>query len=616
MEVAIPIIALAGAYVISNQSKNSDVSQKNRLEKGLQRIQNGAFKVGNQENFQNMGARSNYLPNTEIPTQNYPVTNFTELNDNVKNYDNPNSATDKYFNQNYFENKQNEGSRVGNNLQEVYSLTGNYLDSKEFKHNNMIPFYGAKIKGKVYDMGVNESILDNMIGSGSQTIKKVEQAPLFKPQDNVQWAYGAPNMSDFYQSRVNPGKNNAMVKPFITENVGPGLNQGYGTLGSGGYNSGMESRDSWLPKTVDELRVATNPKMEYSLDNHQGPSYSHVQNVGILGKVEKYHPDTFFINSQDRWLTTTGQEKGQTLRSVQEDRFTNRKTTTQEYAGVASAAEKNAPYATPAFTPAKRTELAETDVPAAYAGGRGPGNEDRDEKSYTNYANNRSTVRQPDTFRSLFNSAIGAVVAPIMDIVRPSKKDEYSANIRIYGDVGSSVPKNYVLNKGDVPVTTIRQTTLYTPDTYIGNQYNMGYVLQNNQPIENQRDSTSCSYIGSGGNGLYGPYNTDSAYRQHNNERLEATQKSYTPQGSTQLFNPVTNLNCARIDTDRENPRSWTPAPGPNGTLQMPPSKENYGNITHRQQYNENKIGCERISPDILNAFRSNPYTHSLTDSV
>ena len=27
-----------------------------------------------------------------------------------------------------------------------------------------------------------------MIGSGSQVIKKIEQAPLFKPEENMQWA--------------------------------------------------------------------------------------------------------------------------------------------------------------------------------------------------------------------------------------------------------------------------------------------------------------------------------------------------------------------------------------------------------------------------------------------
>ena len=53
----------------------------------------------------------------------------------------------------------------------------------------------------------------------------------------------------------------------------------------------------------------------------------------------------------------------------------------------------------------------------------------------------------------------------------------------------------------------------------------------------------------------------------------------------------------------------------PNSVIKLPPSKETYGKVNVPQYYNE-CIGCDRINSDILSAFRSNPYTHSLTDSV
>ena len=49
----------------------------------------------------------------------------------------------------------------------------------------------------------------------------------------------------------------------------------------------MEARDKWLPKTVDELRVATNPKQEYDLNGLQGPAQSVIKNVGIRRKSRK-----------------------------------------------------------------------------------------------------------------------------------------------------------------------------------------------------------------------------------------------------------------------------------------------------------------------------------------
>lgn len=609
MEIAIPMIALGGMYVIANQApSNSSSAQKARLEKGLNRIQ--------QEEFTNMGGKKT-LPNTNTPSQNYPVTNLNELVDTVQKYENPNAATDKYFDQNYYERRENAGKKVGNNIQQIYSLTGNYLDSEEFKHNNMVPFYGGKIKGQVYGVNMAETMLDNMVGSGSQVIKKIEQAPLFKPQENMQWANGTPNMSDFFQSRVNPGMKNSNVKPFDSEYVGPGLDKGYTSNGSNGYNSGMEARDAWLPKTVDELRVATNPKLEYSLDNHQGPSYAKVQNVGILGKVEKYHPDTFFINSQDRWLTTTGQEKGQALRPIQEVHSTTRSTTACSYSGVAGG-EKNAGYVPAAYTAPKRVVLDTNDVAASVAAGRGP-SEDGEAfiRSHTAYENNRSTSRHVDSYRSSFRGAIGAVVAPLMDAFRPTRKEEYGTNIRVYGDAESNVKQTYVLTPGDTPATTIKETTLYSPNSYIGNQASVGYVLHNQQAVANQRDTTTCGYLGSvGGNGAarQGEVIVDAAYRQTNNDKLEATQLSYTPQGNTQIYNQQMNVNIARIDSDRDNPRMWVP--NASTVSQLPPGKAQIGQIRGKQQYDENKIGVQRIDGTLLDAFRSNPYAQSLQSWV
>ena len=177
MELAIPLVALGGMYVISNQNKE------------------GLTPAGSKkkEAFNNMGIRtnlqeklpesrfSNYLPNTNVPPQNYPIMNNKELIDTVQEYPNPNKATDKYFNQNVYEQKQRAGVPVSNNIQQFFSLTGDYMDTKMFTHNNMVPFNGGKPKGQIYNNNNAETILDNYVGNGSQVIKKIEQAPLFKP---------------------------------------------------------------------------------------------------------------------------------------------------------------------------------------------------------------------------------------------------------------------------------------------------------------------------------------------------------------------------------------------------------------------------------------------------
>lgn len=607
MELAIPLIALGGMYIVSNQtpSKSCDT------EKGkTQKI--------SQENFTSMGANRNYLPNTNTPPQNFPISNINQLVDTVQEYQNPNAATDKYFDQNLYQQKVRNNVSVGQNPQQIYSMTGNYLDSEQFKHNNMVPFNGGKVKGNTYDVNIAESVLDNMIGSGSQTIKKIEQAPLFKPEDNMQWAYGAPNNSDFYQSRVNPGMKNNNIKPFDSVMVGPGLDKGYNSVnGTGGYNSGMEARDKWLPYTVDQMRVATNPKLEYELTNHEGPANSYIKNAATtetMGRVEKQRPDTFFINSQDRWLTTTGAEKGETLRSIQEMGIIRRNDIVTDYMGPAGAADRKAAYAPENFEKSKRQESMTCGVNHSSAQRRGPSTDaDNFLRSHTNYENNRSTMRQPETHRSGFSGAVGAVIAPIMDMFRPTRKDETIHNLRIYGEAAPAVPKGYVYNPNDATTTTVKETTLYAPTFNINNQKE-GMYVNNAMPGEaTQRDSTSCSYIGTSGGAAtaYGDMSYSAAYNQHNNDIKSSTVNNRPNQGGTQIFNQQMNLTTIKSDSDRfagrVNPAiSVTP---------LPPSTQTYGAINVPQYYNE-CAGCDRIQPDILNAFRSNPYTHSLTTSV
>jgi len=607
MEVAIPLIALGGMYVISNSSNsNSKTNSKSNSNHNKKNVKMS------QEGFENYGKKTNYLPNTDIPPQNYPIENLNQLRDTVQEYPNPNTATDKYFNQNYFEKKERQGLQVGNTPQEVYSLTGDYLNSKEFKHNNMVPFYGGKIKGFTYDMNVSESLLDNMAGTGSQMIKKVEQAPLFKPEDNMNFAYGAPNNSDFYQSRVNPGMKNNNVKPFAPTYVGPGLNQGFSSDGTGGFNSGMEARELWMDKTIDQLRVATNPKMEYTLDDHEGPANAYIKNVGIIGRVEKQRPDTFFINSQDRWLTTTGAEKGQTLRSIQEMGVVRRPNCEVNYPGPAGPTDQVAGYAPTYFEESKRNVLPVKDVPLSSAQGRGPNNDLNLLKTYTNYNNHRASVRPVDTIRSGFSGAIGAVIAPLMDILKPSRKEEVVSNIRVYGQAGASVEANYVNNPADITKTTTKETTLYTPNTFINNQSSI--YVNNYTPMDlTQRDTTSCSTMGNvgGSSNAYGNMDYESAYRQHNNDIKAQTIYNRPNPGGTETFNNQYNVSIARQDADCFNNR----VNAPSAVIKAPPSLTTYGKINAPQYYDE-CVGCDRISPDLLNAFRSNPYTHSLTTSV
>jgi hypothetical protein len=602
MEVLIPIIALGGLALSMKdtpQQENPPSSHpKNKAARNLQKAKEG------------------YANITPLSPSDYPAPktkNRAAEGTNYSSYNNPNDATEKYFDQhNYYQNEI-RGKKVGNNMNQVHSLTGSYVDENNFSHNNMIPFNGSKTTQHTLDGTRSDTMLDNMSGGGSQYIKKQERAPLFQPQDNVQLSHGQPNMNDFFQSRTNPGLKFNNMKPFESEMVAPGLDAGYNTQGVGGLNAGMEARESYMPRNVDQLRVATNPKQEYTLDNHQGPAASNVKNLGIMGKMEQHKPDTYFEQSQDRWLKTTGEIKASTSRPTQEVHDTARMHS-ESYTGVASIANNGSTYIKGEHTPSHRQELGTTPITnlqGPYAGFNTSGVKN----SYKHYTNNRDLNNKAGgtTYGSGFTNAISAITAPITQMLNPTKKQEVINNMRVYGNAGSTVEREQVFNSDDVAPTTVKETTLYAPNANMQNQGSDAYLVSQHQSIDNQRDTTTLPFTGNAGGSStkYGQTSYMSNNNQHNNEKKEQTIKGRTNGGNMQLFNANMHVNIAKRDEDRSNNRMWAPSNMP----QQPMSKELYGKMIEPSQSKQN-IEVERMDPDLLNAFRKNPYTQSLQSTA
>lgn len=579
--VLVALIGLGGLYTITKQNNNKE-----------------GFNTNN---------------NTSVT--NYPVEGTEDLHTNVNHYVNPNAASDRYFNQDVYKNEVKQDKDIGSNLpSEQYSLTGEPLNVTDFKHSNMKPFFGSKSRGfgaqgdKFYL--TTESSLDNKAGAGSQFIKKKERGALFKPEDNVQWANGAPNMTDFYRSRVNPSASMANVKPWESKQVGPGLNKGFETQGNAGFNSGMEARELWQPKTVDDLRVATNPKVTYGLQNHQGPAGPALKSMverGQLGNVEKYAPDTYYTNGPERYLTTTGLEKGPTSRAMEVMPFENRTETSMEYQGIAVGEYKKAKV-NENYTEPMRDHVYGSQMGApTRGGGNGATDGDYGKHSFISKPNNRNTT-QPSTQLGGVQSALGAVIAPLLDILRPSRKENSVGNKRLSGNVQKyGAGGEYVINPADKPKTTNKEMTVDSKfHLNVQGQRDDGYMLSRPVAELTQRTTTSYNDYGNPMSSGQGHRINDPERNQRNNNNK--TVSSYTPSGNTNTFNNQMNVN---INTNRGSNNHHLTSPNmPSST----PSASNYGKISGPQMYDQN-ASCDRIQPDILNAFKNNPYTHSLSST-
>ena len=587
------LVGLGGLYTIANQEKK--VERKNMMK--------------------------------SLPKADDMNTSLVDTHEEMKHYPTPQQATQKYNTQEQFK------KQVKFNIPEP--------PQKDFTHNNMVPFFGAKIRGRGPDKNQAEFLLDNLAGTGSQIIRKKEQAPLFRPEENVQWAHGAPNNSDFYQSRVNPSMAMNNVKPWQEERVGPGLGQGFTTEGSGGFNAGVEARNQWLPKNVNELRTLTNPKLTYGLDGHEGPADSYVKERGSLGTVDKNRPDTYFINSPERYLTTTGIEKAQTARGIEELKHQNRLDTTVEYGGVAGRGDQQAGKAPENYQEPRHPHTYGEIRGKAHTGGNAqPASEgDYGRLGHTVLPNNRATVTQRDQYGAV-GGLIGAVIAPVMDILRPSRKENVVGNIRLSGNVQKSggggeyvynhndlakttikettedsafhlnVEKSgaggeYVHDKDDIAKFTMKQTTECSPfHLNVQNQEAGAYEVSEQQPVYNQRDTTNYGDYSAGGDSS-GLHLVDNYLRQRNNNNKQQAPASI--HGNMTMFNGEINQRNSNIKS-RDNPRMWVPSARINNI----PTVEQHGKLHGMQRYDNDKIGTDRINPDLLDAFKSNPYTKSL----
>ena len=316
MELAIPLLAAAGLYVISNQSSQN-------------------YSPAEQPSKEGFYGKNLQLPNENSPDKNYPEeypvlvpeldrTSYLSVN---HRYDGNGAYTDKFFNpyvniagSEAGSGRINKSGPITSSLlngsggdkdsysslltdsglsgdtesysneylsdTKFYSMTGKQVTGDYFSHNNMVPFFGSHLRNQHGDVNLSESVLDNLIGSGSQTISKTEQSPMFSPHENLQWALGMPSQTDFIQSRINPSAKMTGVKPFADEKVGPGLGLGYTTEASGGYNSGMFMRESWVDRGVDELRVENKPKSSgHLLYGHEGPADSYIKYTADSSKI-------------------------------------------------------------------------------------------------------------------------------------------------------------------------------------------------------------------------------------------------------------------------------------------------------------------------------------------
>lgn len=345
----------------------------------------------------------------------------------------------------------------------VKSLTGEYIDEKQFTHNNMIPYFGGRMRQNM-DAGANATLMENYTGVSSADFKsKCEVPSMFQTTKDLAHVNGMGNQEDFYKDRLTAPRVRNNELPFQQVRVGPGLGEGFTDRPSGGFQS-LEMQEYAMPKCVDQLRVANKPKLTFegrTVDGQKG-------NVrGEMGKMEKNRVNRYYEQNEDHLFRTTGAYLKPTEIPEFNVKSTHRLDTTREYMGTAVSSQK-ARAVDAGVRVSDKPQFGEYGLRNPHLADQGKGSSDDYGKSQILVYANERDITTTRVHQGNVTSLIKAIVAPILDILQTTKKDDFIDNPRHFGNMNIQIPEKRTLqDPNDVARTTVKETTLH--DAIMGN---------------------------------------------------------------------------------------------------------------------------------------------------
>ena len=196
-----------------------------------------------------------------------------------------------------------------------------------------------------------------------------------------------------------------------------------------------------------------------------------------------------------------------------------------------------------------------------------------------NLPNNNRTNTGANDRNGIVTNVVSSVAAPIMDILRPTRKEDLVNSVRVNGQAGpgTSVSAGTMFDPNNKVKTITKETTNYSPFDYgmpsVDNNHTGGYGNANYQIASNQRDTTNVNCVG-GANNNTKLSSYESNYNQsHNTNRSNLDEYEY---GNTNMFNnsinQSTNSNKSSLNTQY--------TPNINGNLNSSiPTAETFGKL-------------------------------------
>jgi hypothetical protein len=314
------------------------------------------------------------------------------------------------------------------NTSVIKSLTGNDINISDFKHGNMQPFIKKGVTQNTEQFGLNKNM---GYSSETKTVRKeaVPRSNFFRPMpvfnDN------AIDKNKFLICRTNLTKLQNNVSPIESVRVGPGLNRGFTSEGTGGFQQ-ADTVSYVLPKSLEELRPTSNQKSSiYTLP--MKPK-NNVEKRGIIAPLNKNKTERAFERTEDNWFKGQSVIKKDTERPEENIRDTSART--DSHIGYYGSLKYQDEFISK--------------------------NDDYGKNTIIIYDNERN-LTQKETPVANFSSVVKAMISPITDAIKITMKEYLVDNPRLNGNAVPQSPEKATLYDPDTHImkTTIKETTIH-----------------------------------------------------------------------------------------------------------------------------------------------------------
>jgi hypothetical protein len=342
-------------------------------------------------------------------------------------------------------------------------LTGAKITVEQFLEDDtgkkMLPYFGGKVTQSSNLEAYSGKLARHTGVDKDVQIKKRETKPFWKPTKNFSFINGTPISTDSLQERYNKSRYRTSERPTAEIRVAPGLmSKGAGIKGQGGFHQ-FEAGDIARArfKNIDDLRVKQ--QITYTTPVKAG---SKIAKREAVSQVSKHRPEKAFHQTLADLLKTTGQMIKFAAREQFDAPDKKKKQSRQEFghAGGTTLAPRTIEttqesrrnvYENSGIRNVKMLHKWETEANTA----------DYGKSSFVAGPNERDTTRD-----NVHNSNVGSVVksisAPLLDLLRATKKENVVGNARPEGNMNAQIPKKQtVYDVNDIARTTIKETTIH-----------------------------------------------------------------------------------------------------------------------------------------------------------